>query len=980
MTNPLKEWQERLERHFQSLARARGETGFPIFALEHGLSEDELEQISQILCSRLKGNRVLSLDWLLWVVYATERGYSYAGDEYWPSFEGQMPGWGFTDREKIKPWFRKFQKTYNGVIPSGPWAGHFSIISWPITHAILPRYLQHQFARLLYDLRFSLASLANLAPQAIGRHLAVNARYASTRFQEFLQQEELTGRIVLALLGEEPSQGKEPIYPPTLRRIVFDLEQVRNAREWLKETKRVVSDRFRGIGRGAGTTAPSPAVGTPKRTEMNKTTQSLRPGLLLRHIGGGSWSVFLEVPSFRSLATISSALQSFLQRTRCRLNGGCDMKPTGWLLSGNRKGILKSWPDPARPLVQFEHPFPALDNFLETECRLSRGSIWLFKVGNDGIAHEINGRVTRPGRTYIVVTTGALPDSHAVMSPCSVDCEGVAAFRLDIPSVVSVKTTEWLHGLGLQVSRTIRVWPAGLPGRGWDGEGKSEWLTTEAPCFGIEHDHQVDSYTFSLDNEPETTIKTDGIGLALFFRIPPLTAGMHTLSIKAFRSPLLDPLASSAQAEGFVQLKVREPEPWIPGVAAHPGLIVSVDPSDPDLDTLWRNKVRLSIFGPEGYSVILSIRLLAADGHEILYEPIGPPMNLPVKPEVWQRALGRFLTNEKHSWIYLEASNGELVVEGGTLGRYILRCEHDVLPLRWVPRTIRRDVSLRLVDDSGQNSPQQVLFYSTERPLKGITLAPDEARVGSPVAPPGGLYSAKRGDFSDALFVSTGLYGNGLQSLSVKPTFPELKNHSFSLPTALRILAAWDGARLSGPIADLRQQQVVNGLLQALYSTLYGPQWMAEEKRLTDKLKNDHPLEALKRKVDKLVACPTIQTRAPRGGVVLRRRTSFAETLDKDHSQMDRSVYRGTLWFCEVASQFKISRGRKFCEFALLLASQPHRLPSVYEKDFDRLLKEVVAVPAILLGARLLALLCVDQNDDAAYPVLPRWWEWQSTA
>jgi hypothetical protein len=38
MPGALDEWQERLERHFSELAASRSGTGFPIFALEHGLS------------------------------------------------------------------------------------------------------------------------------------------------------------------------------------------------------------------------------------------------------------------------------------------------------------------------------------------------------------------------------------------------------------------------------------------------------------------------------------------------------------------------------------------------------------------------------------------------------------------------------------------------------------------------------------------------------------------------------------------------------------------------------------------------------------------------------------------------------------------------------------------------------------------------------------------------------------------------------
>ena len=140
--------------------------------------------------------------WLLWTVYASEAGYGYTGDEYWPSFERQTPNWVYQDRPKLKSWFRRFQQSFNGVVPSGPWAEHFSIIAWPITHALLPRYLQRQFARLLYDLRFRLAS-ASLDAGSIGRLLAAHASHASTRFQAFLEQEELTGQIVAALLQGE---------------------------------------------------------------------------------------------------------------------------------------------------------------------------------------------------------------------------------------------------------------------------------------------------------------------------------------------------------------------------------------------------------------------------------------------------------------------------------------------------------------------------------------------------------------------------------------------------------------------------------------------------------------------------------------------------------------------------------------------------------------------------------------------------------
>ncbi len=126
-------------------------------------------------------------------------------------------------------------------------------------------------------------------------------------------------------------------------------------------------------------------------------------------------------------------------------------------------------------------------------CRLSLGPLWLFRISDDGTAHEIVGHVVRPAQAYVVLTTNQ-PTGHSLIEPCTVECSGISAFRIEIPSNVSLQDIAWLQSLDLQVARTIHVWPAGLPGRNWDGEGRGEWLTTEAPCFAVVHDHPVDGY------------------------------------------------------------------------------------------------------------------------------------------------------------------------------------------------------------------------------------------------------------------------------------------------------------------------------------------------------------------------------------------------------------------------------------------------------------------------------------------------------
>ena len=891
----------------------------------------------------------LSRHWLLWVIYATELGYGYEGDEYWSSFEDQTPGWEYHDRARMKSWFRKFQNTFGGVIPSGPWAKHFSIIAWPITHAILPLYLQRQFAKLLYDLRFRLASRTTLDARSIGRLLAVHAFQATKRFKVFLEQEDLTGQIVLALLGGESAEGKL-IHPPTLDRIVDDLERIRAAREWLNETRRAVSDRFRGIGRGTGPAMPRPPAGPHVLSPSDTSHLAIRPSLLLRHGVGGTWSVFLEVKSFRPLAALSAEIHSFLESARCRLNGAQDFKPTGWLLSGDRKGALRSWPDPASPLIHFEQrPNPMIDHLLESECRLGPGPLWLFRIGTDGIARHIASRIVRPSFDYIVVTTALLPDTLEGVTPCNLACESVSGYRLSMPSPVSAEMTARLKEMGLHVARTIRVWPAGLPGRGWDGEGSSEWLTTESPCFGIDHDHPVEFLSFRLNDETETLIRTEGNEGPLFVRLPSMPAGTHTLKVKAKRSPELESVAPTPAAEGFVQLTVREPEPWTPGITSHSGMIVRVDPDNADLDTFWRNKVSLSVDGPEGFAATFHATLQSADGSEILSERVGTPMDLPITRDAWRNRFDHFLDNETHAWRYLEAAICALTIRADTLGTCTLRFEHEPLPVRWVIRSRRRNVVVRLVDDSGQDETDpEIRLFSMERPFESVPLTLDAARSGCGVEPPGGLFVVTHGRYRDAVLVSAASAQQGLQGLGVESSFSELSKSAHALSDYFRRLGLWRAARLSGFLAPLRHRKAMDSAVDTLRAVLCGENWARAERRFREHPGSHASLESLAASVDKL--------------------TDFGSVLLRDRLKAGGTAGHTSDWFVDAAARNNVCQDRELSKFALCLANnEPLVVAEVADlPNLERLLAKLTSNPAILRAARLLTLLRNSPSGDIA--------------
>lgn len=934
----LVRWQARLEHHFGELAASRHTSAFPLFALEHGLNQDELSQISRLLHSHLAGGLGLSRCWLVWVVYAAEVGYDYAGDEYWQSFEERTPGWQLHHRDLLRNWFKKFQTAYHGVKPSGPWASNFPIIAWPITHAVLPKYLQYQFAYAVYQLRFSLAGLKAIDSLSVGRLMAIHAYDASTRFQQFLQQEELTGRILLGLLGLAHSNEAQPIYPPTLQRIVADLEAVRKLRAWLKDTRRVVADRFKGIGQGSGKPNNKSEFSTRDRAPVSTVDADIRPRVFLRHSGGGKWAVALEVPSFSPVAALQADLATFLKNTRCKLAGASDMKPAGWVLSHGRVGVLNSWPEVGKPLLEFEKSHTVLDSLLRTDCLLSQGPVWLFRVGPDGKASEILGRTVRPGYDYIIASTKDLTSRDSLANGCVLDCSGIRGLRISLPSSLSSEDTRWLNGLGLHVARTIRVWPAGLPCRGWDGEGQSEWLTTEEPCFGIVHDHPVSAYAIELNGIQQKVIEAPEVGMPTFVRLSPLPAGKHRVTVTARRHEAMADIAQRRTPEGFLDLRVRQPEPWVPGVPLHTGLVVTIDPHDANLEDFWTNKINVSIAGPQGRQVECAIALERASGEDILSEKIAASLSLPVTSETWRKKFASYVDREEANWRYLEASSGRFHIRAGELGEFVARFHGDVEPLRWLTRHMDDQLLLKLIDDTDLPAKAECQCFSMENPAESVAIDAAEFVSERALTPPGALYVARHGSHRDALVVSHGFAGDGLRGLGVTPRFERVVDGTLSIATTVMSLELWSLARLAGPLAEIRRTQVTRDLGNVIYARMCGKHWATAERTFIENPGADATIDAL-------------QHRASTMG-------SFGASIKKDYARFLDSVPRSTGWYVDLAKRFKVPADRALCEFSIRLAFLPESLTRAFGTNLDRLVKQATSSPDVVRGARFAALLC----------------------
>ena len=317
-------WNTRLSKHFEGLHQQRvlSKNKWPIFALEHGLSSEEINLLQTDVRESIS-NFNPSVDYILpWVVYATEIGYRYEGYEYWQTFEEQTPGWRYHgNRYWIRSCFINFCSSYGGAKVSGIWAGHFTIICWPITHAILPLDLQRHLARILYDLRYEFSKEALDNPMILGEMVAERSWTANSRFQAFAQNSLLIGQISTALLVQGQDGFETLILPTTLNRIRSDLDDVRSARDWLRTASGYAQRvRLEGLSKGSKGTALKPTY-TISHARQQLEDLAVEPRLILQPTEANTWRVLLEIPDLSRMSTRFPQLQGILTESRCRVTG-----------------------------------------------------------------------------------------------------------------------------------------------------------------------------------------------------------------------------------------------------------------------------------------------------------------------------------------------------------------------------------------------------------------------------------------------------------------------------------------------------------------------------------------------------------------------------------------------------------------------------------------------------------------------------------
>jgi len=971
-------WNQRLAEHFGALASDRKD--IPLFALEHGLAPAEVLALSNELRAHIVVSPPSSKHSLVWTAYAAEIGYGYAGDEYWQTFEEKTPGWTENgNRGWIRDAFVAFQKTFAAARPSGPWAEQFSIIAWPITHAILPRDLQQQLARILYELRHSFSAELFDEPQRLGDFIAARSWNTSARFQNLVQAPALVGQIAAALLLQGKEGFKALLHPMTLKRIGDDVDRERRGRDWLRSARRAAEERatIRGLTIGRPTTTTF-----QRRDEARAEVVRLgiEPRLVLRPIGGTRWEVSLEIPDLSHLLLRFPQVRDVITESRCTVAGaaGRPLAP-GRCLHGPQRVALSRWPRPEDVLLKFERADPQLEYLLRAECMLRPGTSWLFKVASDGFAYESRGMRVRADTKYLLVSTEPFARSNLARQ-VELTCQGVHAVLIDVPPALTPEWEQALRQLQVTQAKSIEVWPAGLAAVAWDGEGHGEWLASETPTLAIRSDHAIDELTIAMgEGGPSLSLALTNTppGEPIFIELPPLPVGLHKFSVAA-RS------GSGAESEVIgdldVIMRVREARPWSPGATTHGPLEVELDPAAPSLEQLWEGKAAVIVRGPTGRQAKCRVQMFVRAGEAPSFERQLPPVTLPLSSEEWTRHFEIHLKKDKDApHAYDDAHVCEVEFSADELGAFTLRCEREFTPLRW---SLRRDSSgfiARLHDDAGSGVPV-IERYSCERPTVGETLS-HGAEHKAPRA--GGLYAATLGDFKATIIVPPIV--KGLEDLQCEPQIESGQRTSEAIARLLAFAQLWGRARLSGDlIAGARRGVVIRALTAHIFSLLGGRAWASAE----SKLKDERGLVELKRCIsDKgyelgLGSGLQLEYQALADDPPSKRAARLASLAESfrlvqpsanQREVVGRSSYPGLTVVRRVQSVGP-EHSAWLAEFALRLASDPVTLSAWAGEHVDASIKKLLEVPTLARAARFL-VLAVDQRKklSAAGEVYAGW-------
>jgi len=829
----LNEWQERLSKYFTELRKTLELAGNtrPLFALEHNLNSAELGDLIASLREHLNSSGPAARHSYAWSVYAAEIGYKFKGDEYWQTFAQSLPGWkAHEDRDFIKDAFYRFKKDFRGVVPSGNWAKNFTIICWPITHAILPKDLQRRLARILYEVRGAFTSdlLANTT--ALGRLIAANSEGTSSRFRKFAEEYDLVGRISVALLSPDSEIAEGLLTQHTLKRITADLQAEQNAHAWLSAAQhRATSVKLTGLK--TGHSLPSVRIAEPLESGPNtfERAPQERLELTIKQIGEEAWSVVAALPNLSHIEPSNAQFQRVFTSERSFIDDSEKLHFAPRYFAINRQDILlKSWPIANQSILRFGASPSGLPDLLDRTCSVPSGSLALFRLRDDGAGVYIKSRVVRPGEAYVLLSTDVLPLSAYLRDSkrLTIDCDGVNGILLDVPDSISDAYSDAIKALGLSAALTLRVEPVGYPPKSWNEEGEVEWFAASPKVLSITSTVTVHALELKLigdGSHDAIQIAMDGHG-PVFVDLELLKPGQYQIHMIA-QAPSID----KGVVSGDIRVSVIPDDDVILSAENAQGFRILSTPTLPTFEELWAGAAKINIYGPRGAHLRAQLAFYSDPAgltSPTSIHPLGV-VSLPVEETEWANIFERAKRDKTVIAHQEDAVSCRLKWRSLELGESNLHCEREFVPFRWSVRTKSHYHKVKLVQNDSTRELQLLrATFTMPSNLTPFLLGP---KLEFDQTDEGGLFVARSGSaFASVVLASPIVIG--FDALRPRETRIAPALDAQSLERLCENFGLWTDAFITGdPLLRRKRDAAVHVVRTAIIESICGASWVSAE-------------------------------------------------------------------------------------------------------------------------------------------------------
>ncbi|WP_420824437.1 hypothetical protein [Streptomyces seoulensis] len=797
----------------------------------------------------------------------------------------------------------------------------------------MPADLQRQMAQLLFEARAVLTSAMLDDPNVLGAHLAARTGGYSDRFQKLCSNQSLLGHIAAALLSGD-DEGSPYLLQSTLVRLAADLTNENESRTWLAQAKRSArSIRSRGF-------LPTNATQRPPRREQFLSSVT-NPKLLLRQEIGG-WRPHLELPDLTTLQAENNQVGEELRKLRPRIEGRRQPLPRGALLYPG-KVPLSTWPQQEMPIIQLEQGSAEVNELISRRCTITRGPWWVFHKQPGGLATEVKGKFVRPGREYILVgCAGSNVPTPTGVTEAAILADGVHAFDVKTPSVISEEEVAQLATIGLSVVSDVSIQPVGLTPAYWDGEGSVEWLAGDPVMLTVKSAQATEKCSVRVNSGLPFLLEWPMGSQQLTFGLEDLPVGEHEVHVALLTADNGTPFAN-----GSLAVTIRDPHPNLEEGTDGAGIRLFATPARPKLPEIWDGRASLSVNGPIGTKAELTIVLRDDTGMELVRQRHG--ISLPFSDNAWTRLATQEFRRGKLLSAYNAAESCELSVSRSGVGFASLVCERGFHPLRWVlTKQHNSGHEARLIDRT-DGDDTNVLLFSVEDPLAG-----EQQYAHRPITAPasGGMLRATAGNSTAAIILPPD--PNWLRQ---RPSdHPIIRCKDNSLPAVRTLICGhhhWADADLSADPFSYRQQQLVlDAVTTSLVSLVAGARWAHLERkrvRLTTR-KPPGMLDEMRNLVGE----------APTQRAVARYIASHLwQWLDSPLALQEG--FRDAIDV--IAADSGIGNSRTAAEFLLLLASRPGSLAGWDETERDMMLRCVLRSPVLIRAARFAVLGTEDLRD-----------------